>query len=231
MSAKFSAFLKAATLSMGLCLAGGANASLVLGATGLIDTTTNQVVSSFAFGDKTFSGFTCSITIDQTANPNDCSGVQVLTGTDAFGNLGIIFQAAFGAHSVNGDPGSVDILLNYIVTASAPRITDIHMIFNGNYSGTGYVDVVEQVYAGANVVGQIAVQNPPTTLEAAADLSGGPYTSIHVNKDIQLYSGLNGSASISSIGQYFSQVPEPGTIALVGVALLGLAGSVRRRSA
>ena len=182
-------------------------------------------------GDKVFGNFSCSIVIDQVANPEDCSSIKVLTGSDSSGNLGIVFQAAFNAISTaDFGAGSVDFLIGYTVTAPAPLITDIHMIFNGAITGTGHTNVTETVTAGG-VVGQISVNNPPPVLESSADLTGGPYTSVSVSKDILLTSGPNGSAAMSFVGQYFSQVvPEPASFVLLGTLLTGVA-FLRKRKA
>lgn len=185
-------------------------------------------------GDKTFSNFTCSIaTFDEVAYPSDCSTISVAASTDTSGNLGILFTGSFGAlYTATYGPGSVDIDIDYTVTAPSPLITDLHMVFNGAITGNGFAHVTEQVNAGKAVVGQIAVGNPLPGSETGVVLVGGPYTTLNVSKDIELLAPTPGdSATISSIGQYFSQtVPEPASILLFGTLLLGCGSLLRKRA-
>lgn len=187
-------------------------------------------------GDKTFSNFTCSVgTFDEFAYPSDCSTISVAPSTDTSGNLGILFTGSFGAlYTPTYGSGSVDITIDYTVTALSALITDLHMLFNGAVTGNGFAHVTEQVNAGGVVVGTIAVGNPVPGEETGVVFASGPYTTLNVSKDIELLSGpaSGDSATISSIGQYFSQttVPEPASILLFGTLLLGCGALLRKRA-
>jgi hypothetical protein len=177
-------------------------------------------------GDKLFSNFTCNFISTGTVL-GGCGTVDVTTSQDASGNYGIIFQLGASANDPN-DFG--DYTITYDVTSLlGATITDIHMFFNGAITGNGTTEVTETVSAGGLIVGQINVHNPPPVLDAAVGVSGGPYTTLHVLKDIQFGVPLNGTgtASISNIGQFISQVPEPASMALFGLAALG--ATLRRR--
>jgi len=216
-----------AAISVALPAAQAAFLSAGTSSTGLQGST--QTVTS---GDKVFSNFSCSLSGPfGNAIPTDCGQIQVNSSTDTAGNLGVLFSTGFNA--ITPPPNSfVDVLLNYTVTAPAALITDLHMTFNGNVTGTGSTNVTETVTApGGGTVGQITVQNPPPNLEAATNLTGGPYTTLNVRKDILVSSGSGpGTANFSFVGQYFSQVvPEPASVALFGTILAG-AALLRRKS-
>jgi len=54
---------------------------------------------------------------------------------------------------------------------------------------------------------------------------------VDVQKDITLQAGTNGSASLSLVTNQFSEVqtPEPGTLSMLGLGLIGVGGFVRRK--
>ena len=185
-------------------------------------------------GDKTFSNFTCSIVTDPATNsgttPFSCSGISVVAITIG-GLVGIEFQADISASTSRS---SEDILITYSAATTAPFLfSDVHMVFNG--TGTPRMSasaVTETVFTDsslATVLGQIQVTNPPLVLTAATDLTSD-VASIFVKKDIRVQSTAGDAVSdISFIDQTFSQVPEPGTLALFGIGLLGLGGALRWR--
>jgi hypothetical protein len=184
-------------------------------------------------GDKVFSNFTCNFT--GTNSLGSCDTLNVVSATDQFGNFGISLQLNANATSDGSTTSLGDYRITYDVTSTTgATITDIHMTFNGSFVGAGSTEVTETVRNDQQtIVGQISVTNPPLNLEAAADVTGGPYSVLHVLKDIQfgVPSGSAGQASISEIGQYVSQIPEPATMALFGLAAMGAAMRRRRAAA
>jgi hypothetical protein len=189
--------------------------------------TTNPTIT---VGDKQFSDFTCQVTILGTAVPTSCAGVDV-TASTLDGNYGLLFQVGGFVNTIGS---TVDVLLSYTATVLDPnyRISDVHLTMNGAVTGTGFVNVTETVRAGALIVGQTLVQNPPPILDSTI-LLNGTFSSVRVTKDILLgVSGPGaGSAALSFVGQYLSQtrVPEPGSLALLGTAFFGWGVALRRR--
>jgi PEP-CTERM motif len=166
------------------------------------------------------------------------------SGLDPFGNVGIRFGLA-GFDTPDGV--STDFLLTYTVTAvdaagnPVPVITDVHLASNlsiaGNPGATEFPfgNIVESVAAAG--VGQVAqIDNAVTKSSSklfdwAYFVPPGPYASLTITKDVQLFSTENGIVTLSFIDQSFSEVPEPASVTLLGMGLVGIGLWVRRRKA
>lgn len=180
---------------------------------------------SITVGDKTFSNFSCSIVGSGLFGPGSCGTIDVTgLGTDP---LGLRFQSSFAAASGS----SVDVLLGYTVTVNDPlqSISGIDLAFNGSFFGLAVTSVTETAYSGLTPVGQISVSNPPLKLTDSMTLAG-TFSTLNIMKDILLLAGDGGLGTISFIDQRFHQVPEPGTLALVGLVLVGLGLSRRTKT-
>ena len=180
-------------------------------------------------GDKYFNAFTYLA----TGNMPTTSGVNVVCITDN-GNHGIRVQGGFG-DLPGGGPS--DALLTYTVSVvgTSQLISDAHITGNPevvpHVGGAGAVAVSDtwSEFPGATI--SIYKINPPGFTHASeAILFPHPVPALHAQKDIFAFAE-NGLAYLSFIDQTYSQtsVPEPGTLGLLGIGLLGLAGYSRRR--
>ncbi len=200
----------------------------------LADLTSGQV-EGVTVGDKTFSEFFYStLPDDDMPAPED---INVFGFEDDNGNFGVSFHGAFV--DLPGG-GASDALLRFTVEvspdalASGWRISDAHLFAGGLGVGEDSAFTIDESF-----------QQNDATLHAYATTLGGPldkklsdwvffdelYTKLRVTKDIFALAGnTNLPARTTVIDQSFSQtkIPEPATIGLVALALLGMVATRRK---
>ena len=194
-------------------------AQIVIGPTVSLASLTNTG-GDVVVGDKDFSNFSIS---------GDFSASQInVTSVTINGNFGIRFSGAI----VSG-ANPMDMILGYqvSVTNSPNLISAANLLFNGTVTGTGLAEVVEQVFTNNNqLAGQMFVFASATTNKLSDSLAiQPPQPFLTVSKDVIVVATLPAFASISTIDQTFTQVPEPSALALVAAGFTGLAVLRRRR--
>jgi hypothetical protein len=194
--------------------------------------------ATIVVGDKTFGGFTYTITGDMPPAPL----VNVVPITDDAGNFGIRFQGAF--IDTTGAVGGSDALITYNVTAGANHlISDAHLEGNPVRLGTlGSISVTE-TFLPLGAQGQYTMKiyddqnvNPPKLIDNTVFAT--PVKTLNVQKDILGLAKVNPNSpegpqtvTLSFVDQTFSQIviPEPTTVALLFAGTFGFV-LVRRRS-
>lgn len=180
----------------------------------------------------TFSNF--DITVSGSLNP-DLSSYNVIALDDGFRIAGPMGVA---------DGNSGDLLLFFDAEVDAGfLITGSTLAFNGAFDGDappGFLaGVVEQVYGPdsfgpEDLLAQLSVAATSGGLLKVFDSATYEgQEKISLSKDIlvQTYGGEQGSAAqISFVDQRFTVVPEPGTLLLGGLGLMGLAALGRKRA-
>lgn len=228
----------AAVGACSLC-AGAAQAVVTLNANQTLPV--SQILNSqdkkFIIGDKLFTVLSYTGPTAIIANTD----LAAFISTNPLDGIGFDLQGPF-ADTTAGDGLATDIVFRYTVEVVPQfaqqgfRIVDNTLAFNGAASGTGsYARVDESILSanGLDVLAQTQVYanaGPPATQKYSDrwQTTGGGFLKLEVVKDIQFKAEpAGGTATASFVRQAFSQVPAPGSAALLGAA--GLVALRRRR--
>jgi hypothetical protein len=193
----------------------------------LLDLLTVSAHGGCTIDDKLFSDF--SIVGQLSA-----AGVGVDTGVTAGGNhfLTFIGNGLFTATGGVLDPVTIERTIIYTVTSlSGATITDLHLgVGNLSQLGTGgSATVTERACFGID----FTCASPNVTLTAGpggvADEIFAPQTQLTVFKTIAVTAEAGGGiATLESVTNEVSQIPEPGTWVFMSTGLMGLALVQRR---
>ena len=199
------------------------------------------IVSGFTcgIGDKTFADFAYSGTSNPPGFGIPAGGVAVTPITTA-GNPGFQFSAGWFASTSSGILEE-DSLIQYSVSVNpgGALINDLSLSIGGlAFNGTGFIGVSETACVGAMLPsctgGQIytlSVFDGSSGAKLFDSVSFAGASEIDLSKDITVQAGTNGNASLSLVTNQFSEapVPEPGTLSMLGLGVIAVAGFARRK--
>ena len=184
---------------------------------------------SVQIGDKVFGDFSWD------PNPAEPDMVAANVNVKALVNLNDIgFSLLFTQTWTTSD--SKDIVFHYTVAVTDPSylISDLHLSITGTASGGSYASVGETAYSSGIDNGQVGfVQaflfDGYPELAASATNLDSLVTKLWITKDMNISGDGADTVSITAIDQTFSQIPEPSTVLLVSLGLLGVVAVNRKR--
>ncbi|MGA2905930.1 MAG: PEP-CTERM sorting domain-containing protein [Candidatus Korobacteraceae bacterium] len=202
-------------------------------------TLNNYLGSGFqcTINDQTYSSFTYSDTSSPAGFGIGPGSVEVIPITTT-NNTGFQFTGPWGV-STSGGILAQDSEFAWTVNSTG-LITDLSLSIAGvGFTGTGAINLDETACLGAILP---ACSGGTTVTLSVFDSSAGNqlydqvnFAGVHevsVEKDLLVSAGTNGSAEVSVITDQFSEsstVPEPGTLSMMGLGVVALAGFVRRK--
>ncbi|MFI4861872.1 MAG: PEP-CTERM sorting domain-containing protein [Phycisphaerales bacterium JB063] len=211
----------AATTAIAACLSGAATADHI---SVLADLIAND--GTIQVGDKLFSNFDYAATGDMP----DADNINVIEYTDSDGNFGIRFQAGF--FDLPGG-GSSDALITFDVTVLDPNrmISGAHLAGNpdvlGGNGGSSFGGITETFLTGNTSDSLSIFATQDSAVLADWVFFDTPTSTLSVQKNITLFADDDAVATtLSFVDQTFTQIPEPGSLALIGLGGLAL---LRRR--
>lgn len=187
-------------------------------------------------GDKHFFEFDLLGSATGGAIAPDMNSVFIQGGMDdVTGDYGLRFLLAL--NTASGQSANATLSFTVAIPGNMKLVLpgqdylfkNVSMVLTGiSATGTGVVNVSETVFDAPTPTGQILAQLICYKQEGSAVLKDyaefDPATMIWVHKKISVSGGTGPSsaAHISEFFQFYSQIPEPATIALLGLGALAL---------
>ncbi len=192
-------------------------------------------------GDKKFDTFTVVTTKSKDALAPGIDEIHV-TPVSIFGDLGFKFNSGWSAFAGQIADSTIQfhasILPEYVALGYAFKDNNLYITGFGTDQVYGLVSVSENLYhdypspISTPFANKYVFYKSDTQNKYVDQRTFAPVTEMWIVKDVVANGGIagsGGSAHISEFYQTFSQVPEPGSLALLFAGALGLVGFAFRR--
>lgn len=187
-------------------------------------------------GDKEFSEFDLFGFATGGAIPPDYDSVFIQGGVDnVTGDYGLRFTLLLNAGPNQAANANLSFKVSILPNYEEYFIKDVGIVVTGvSATDTGVVNLGETVWDAPIPTGNLLASLSCSMSTSGAVLTDyyefNPVKEIWVYKDLSVSggTGLYGSAHLSEFFQFYSQIPEPATIVLLGLGALMLMPKRRR---
>ncbi len=195
---------------------------------------------------------TTILTFGQAGSSDTIAGINNGAGSTTIGGSNVPIDIT-QIDALLGTP--IAAYLTLIATSTGPASSPlpgfVTQPFSGSFTitsgmggtGTNYLSAtfIDAIFGGGSSL-TLSVANPPDTASFTSDVitdlglpTGISFSFADVNPGAGIHNGSLSSFTSSVSGTFsgsrtLRQAPEPGSLVLVGLAILGLAGSLRRKS-